>query len=447
MKNTPWARGDRRPTLPAGASDRADNHPVAYITKAFPRSSETFILDEILGLEEAGVDLLLCAVSDPGEAMVQPDVSRVASQVVYLRRRGRHSVTCDLLPTVAAHLGLMTRNPGRYGQAVTHLLRGADRRTAARHFADAGRLATHLRRARARHVHAAFAHTPASIAYYVHLLTGVPFSFAAHAKDLYRSNPQNLVRRTRAAELVLACSASATRELTMRAGLAARIVLAHHGVDADRFKPKPVPSVDGLPRSGLSVLAVGRLVAKKGYPVLLKAIAEVLQAGYPVRCEIIGQGEMDADLREQIERLGLASVVTLPGERTHQQLASAYRDADVFAQASVVLPDGDRDGIPNALLEAMASGLAVVASDVAGIPEVVTDSITGLLVPPGDPVALAATLIRLAAEPDLRARLGAAARRHVAEHFDRRVCLQRTAALLAAGPPRPPQFPTEAAAT
>jgi len=431
--------GQNRLMVPTGASDRARGGPIAYLTKAFPRASETFILDEILGLEAAGVDLRLYAVSHPSEAMVQPDVSKVASRVVYLRSAGRPSLARDVLPAVGAHLHLMVQHPRRYRQALAQLLRGADRRTAARHLVDAGRLATHLRRARARHIHASFAHTPASIAYYAHLLTGIPFSFAAHAKDLYRSNPQNLARRTREAELVLVCSTSAGQELTNRAGPAAPIVLAYHGVDTDRFKPTTVPLIDRLPRPELSILAVGRLVAKKGYPVLIEAIAEIRQTGCPVRCEIIGSGEKEVTLRQQIEHLGLARVVTLSAERSHQQLVSAYRNADVFAQTSVVLPDGDRDGIPNTLLEAMASGLAVVASDVAGIPEVVTDSITGLLVPAGDPVALAAALGRLAAEPDLRARVGAAARNQVVAHFDRRVCLQRTAVLLGALPPHTPR--------
>ena len=438
MTRTAWPRGVGRlsSALAARAPGRVGTGAVAYVTKGFPRSSETFILDEILGLERAGVDLHLYAVSDPGESTVQPDVSRVASRVVYLRRSGRCSGARDLLAGVAAHLRLVGREPRRYGRALAQLLQGADRRTAGRHFVDAGRLATEVRRVRARHIHAAFAHTPASIAYYAHLLTGVPFSFATHAKDLYCSNPRNLARRARAAELVLVCSASAAEALRSRAGPRARVVLVHHGVDLERFTPRSSPSDHDLPRSALAVLAVGRLVVKKGYPVLLEAIAEAGNAGCSVRCEIIGQGEMEAELRDQIDRLGLAGLVTLSAERPHQHLALAYRGADVFAQTSVVLPDGDRDGIPNALLEAMASGLAVVASDVAGIPEVVTSSVNGLLVPPGDPGALAAAFARLAAEPELRARLGAAARDTVVAKFDRRACLRRTASVLReASPP------------
>ena len=217
------------------------------------------------------------------------------------------------------------------------------------------------------------------------------------------------------------------------------MVLARHGVDVDRFSPSPSqspsrPAAPGGPEGerALRVLAVGRLVPKKGYPDLLEAVALVSRTGRLVRCDIVGDGELETGLRADIERLGLAGVVRLVGERTHQELAAAYRQADVFVQASVVLADGDRDGIPNTLLEAMASATAVVATDVAGIPEVVVDSENGLLVPAGDPKALADAVLRLADDPRLRARLGNAARGEVLARHDRRQCVQRVSELLAA---------------
>ncbi len=412
---------------------------IAYVTKAFPRASETFILDEILGLEASGIRLALFAMSDPAEPMVQPDVARVASTVTYLRPSGKWAARRRTVGNVAVHLGLAARHPRRYARALGRLVSGSDRRTAARHFLDAGRLALHLRRSGAGHIHAAFAHTPASVGYYAHILTGLPFSFAGHAKDLYRSNAHNLGRRAREARLVLACSASARRAVLDKAGPEVPVVLARHGVDVERFSPSPSPSpsrpaAPGGPEGerALRVLAVGRLVPKKGYPDLLEAVALVSRTGRLVRCDIVGDGELETGLRADIERLGLAGVVRLVGERTHQELAAAYRQADVFVQASVVLADGDRDGIPNTLLEAMASATAVVATDVAGIPEVVVDSENGLLVPPRDPKALADAVLRLADDPRLRARLGNAARGEVLARHDRRQCVQRVSELLAA---------------
>jgi glycosyltransferase involved in cell wall biosynthesis len=401
---------------------------VGYLTKRFPRLSETFILDEIIGLEAAGVALQLYAIADPAEAVTQPDVARVVSPVVYLRGTGRRGIPRGVATTVAAHARLVAADPSHYLAALRAARHERARTGTIRPFLDAGRLAVKLRRVHARHLHAAFAHGPASTARFVHLLTGLPFSFAAHAKDLYLSDPADLAAKAAAAEFVLVCSAAAAAALAERAGPAANIVLAYHGVDTDRFHPAPTPPQRRPPTDELRVLAVGRLVPKKGYPVLLEALGTLVAAGRPVRCEIVGGGPDRAELCRQIDHFGLGEVVTLTGSCTHQQVADAYRRADVFAQASVVLADGDRDGIPNSLLEAMASGLAVVASAVSGIPEAVDDGITGLLVPPDDPGALAAALADLGENNDLRARLGSAARARVVADFDRRVCAERVAA-------------------
>ena len=156
--------------------------------------------------------------------------------------------------------------------------------------------------------------------------------------------------------------------------------------------------------------------------------------GHTVSCTVIGSGDQRAELQELAERFGVSDVLELAGARTHQQIAAAYRDADVFVQASVVLANGDRDGIPNSLLEAMASGLAVVATDVAGIPEAVVPG-SGLLVEQGSARALADALASLVTDPDLRARLGAAARAHVVASLDRSACVAAIAPLFGGSPP------------
>jgi glycosyltransferase involved in cell wall biosynthesis len=411
------------------STEGEDGATIAYLTKRFPRLSETFILDEILGLEAAGVPLRLYAGADPGEAVTQPDVARVKSPVGYLHQPGFAPWLRAFGEACAAHAALLMRHPRRYLSALAHLLRHPDRRATVPHFVTAGRLVRRMRAERARHLHAAFAHTPADIAHYAHLLSGLPFSFAGHAKDLYTSNPVTLAARAQAAEFVLVCSESAARELERRCGTGARVVLQYHGVDAERFVPHVPPDRS---RDAVKILAVGRLVEKKGYPVLLDAIAAVARAGRRISLEIVGSGEQRKALEEQIHRLGLERIVTLTGARTHQQIATAYRSADVFVQSSVVLANGDRDGIPNSLLEAMASGLPVVASAVAGIPEVITEGVDGLLVPPGDAAALASALKRCVDSPQLCRRLGAAARAHVVAELDRRAAGRRVAGLFEA---------------
>jgi len=404
---------------------------VGYLTKRFPRLSETFILDEVLGLEAAGVPLRLYALAHPGEELVQPDVARVASPLVYLHPPGGWQLRAAIAgATIAAHARLLIREPRRYLGVLGYVVWKRHHLSSVRHFAEAGRLALLLEAEDAGHLHAAFAHGPASVAHFVHLLTGLPFSFSAHAKDLYLSAPDLLARKVAAAEFVLACSESAAASLRALSGTEARkIVLARHGVDTARFAPAPSPP--DPPGTSFRVLAVGRLVDKKGYPVLLEALAGLVKRGCPVSCRIVGAGPRRGELEAAIARLGLGSIVSLRGAMTHQQVAAAYREADVFVQASVVLADGDRDGIPNALLEAMASGLPSVASTVAGIPEVLRPG-CGLLVPPGDALALADALASLAADPALRRRLGIAAREQVVAHLDRLTCARAIAPLFGA---------------
>jgi len=414
---------------------------VGYLTKRFPRLSETFILDEILGLEAAGVPLRLYAIAHPGEEIAQPDVARVKSPVVYLRAPGDWLQSGrDIAATLAAHARLLGRSPRRYLGVVAYIARKRRHLSTVRHFAEAGRLVLLLEADDARHLHAAFAHGPASVAHFVHLLTGLPFSFSAHAKDIYVSAPDLLARKVAAASFVLTCSESAAAAMAAIAGPeAAKVLLARHGVDTTRFAPPASPPEPGS-QSPLRVLAVGRLVAKKGYPVLLQALAALAAEGRPVSCTVIGAGPDKAELEAMARHLEVSPLIRFLGSRTHQEIAASYLEADVFVQASVVLANGDRDGIPNSLLEAMASGLAVVASDVAGLPEVVVPG-CGLLVPPGDPAALAAAFELLAGDPALRRRLGQAARQHVASSLDRAECVRAIAPLFGS---RPGERPIEA---
>ena len=404
---------------------------VAYLTKRFPRLSETFILDEIIGLEDAGVPLRLYAIADPREDLVQPDVARVASPVTYLRAQGPRDRARVASATIAAHARLLARDPRRYLGIVAYIARERRHLSTLINFAQAGRLTLLVEADGARHVHAAFAHGPASVAHFVHLLSDLPYSFSAHAKDIYVSSPDLLARKIRDASFVLTCSRSAHDAITEIAGAdAAKVLLAPHGVNTERFAPRPTPRDDD---PTLRVLCVGRLVPKKGYPVLVGAIAQLVAQGRDVACTIVGAGPERDELADLASSLGVAPHIRFLGALATTAVAASYHEADVFVQASVVLANGDRDGIPNALLEAMASGVAVVASGVAGIPEVITPE-CGLLVAPGDPAALADALARLHDEPELRVRMGAAARRHVFDSFDRRACTQAIAPLFQPAP-------------
>lgn len=417
-------------------ADASSNRPtVCYLTKRFPRLSETFILDEILGLEANGLDLRLFAIADPHEATVQPDVARVRSTVTYLRTGAAIAPAVrDNLHFARGHARVLARHPVRWTRTAARLLGPERSRAMARHFVEAGGMAFDMERAGGGHLHAAFAHGPASTAYYVHLLTGHPYSFAAHAKDLYLSTPEVLAAKIDAASFVLACSHSAATELRRIAvahgGSDADVVYAPHGVDVDRFRPDP-DRLDGPdPDQPVRILAVGRLVPKKGYATLVSALAELAGRGVPFTCRIIGGGDLRDELEARLASVGIADRVELCGTRTQLEILDEYRRADIFVQASVVTPDGDRDGIPNSVLEAMSCGVAVVATDVAGIPEVVTDHRTGLLAHPADPIALADALAEAAGDRALRDHLGKSAREFVVDTFSRSECVRLPAALL-----------------
>ena len=412
---------------------------VCYLTKRFPRLSETFILDEILGLEANGVALRLFAVADPGEAEVQPDVRRVRSPVTYLRSDGgARGAVRDHLRFLRGHATLLRRNPRRWWTVARRAVLWGRSTALVRHFIEAGGLAREMERVGGVHLHAAFAHGPASTAYFVHELTGRSFSFAAHAKDLYLSTPRILGAKIAASTFVLACSESAADELrriaAAEAGTGADrpgdlVILAPHGVDVDRFLPSAQDAPAPGPPRPLRILAVGRLVPKKGYSVLIDALAALADQGVDFECRIVGDGNLRSQLQGEIRRHRLERRVELCGSRVHQEIAAEYGWADVFVQASVVLGDGDRDGIPNSVLEAMSSGVAVVATSVAGIPEVVHDGSTGLLVPPSDDRQLASAIAVLARNTGLRKRLGEGARQFVMDHHAKKTCIELPAAL------------------
>jgi glycosyltransferase involved in cell wall biosynthesis len=263
-------------------------------------------------------------------------------------------------------------------------------------------------------VHGYFAHAPAEVAARAAARLGVRYGFSVHARDARKVAPDELARRARAAACVVACNADVARELS-RTG--ARVQLVPHGVDLRRFRPRPVPSTKPL-----RLLAVGRLVEKKGFHFLVAAAARLK---FPFSLRIVGCGPERERLSALIDSHGLGERVTLCGARTHEELPEEYARAHAVVAPSIRDRAGDRDGLPNVVLEAMASARAVVASDVGAIGTAVAERETGLLVPPGDTAALADALELLAHEPDLRERLGRGARARVERDYEVGRCTER----------------------
>jgi glycosyltransferase involved in cell wall biosynthesis len=400
--------------------------PLGLLVNAWPKLSETFILEEVLGLERQDVPLRLYALAEPTDAITHGAVSRVRSPL------WRVPAMQPARALWRDHAAAATASPWRYARALALALRRG--RTGWQDFLRAGALALRLRRDGVGHLHAHFISRPADIAQLASGMAGVPFSISAHAKDIYLSRPADLRRRLGAARFTVTCTDANRRALSALAP-GADVGLMYHGIDRSVFHPSQRRSRDGTdaPR----VLAVGRLRAKKGLDTLIDACRLLHERGCRVRCEIVGYGEEHDALAHRIENAGLGRHVRLAGKLAREQVIDAYARADVFVQPSRITADGDRDGIPNVLLEAMAMGLPVVASAVSGIPEVVRDGVNGLLVPADAPLALADAIERVLAHPQQAAALGRAARDAVAEGFDNdrnlRALLQRLGAASACG--------------
>ena len=382
---------------------------VALLVKTYPKISETFILEEILGLERRGLQLHIFSLRRPSDDAAHAATKAVRAPVSYIPSDG----VSNAIPVIAAQLALMRKSPWRYLKTLLFLLRREERnRTQA--FLQAGYLANRLSEAGISHLHAHFASEPAGVAELVSKFADISYSISAHAKDIYLSSPASLRRKIRGALFTVTCTEYNRAHLASIAGAEATVLRMYHGVDLSRFCPNlSRGSLDERPL----ILSVGRLREKKGFAVLIEACRLVRDAGTAMRCQIVGYGEEHDKLKSLITRYALEDTVQLTGKMTHDELIELYRQTTVFVLPCQVASDGDRDGIPNVLLEALGMEIAVVSTNVSGIPEVIRDGVNGLLIAPNNAQALAVVMSRLLDSPALRKRLGVAGRRTVATKF------------------------------
>jgi glycosyltransferase involved in cell wall biosynthesis len=394
------------------------------VLKRYPRLSETFILQEILELEARGADLVLFAIMDPGEPVRNPRVNDVRAPVRYINRPFWHTLGRSLID----HIALAVHSPDRYRDAWRYFVQNRRSRGSIKHFMQSAMLARDIQRHSIDHLHAHFAHNPTSLARNASLFTGVPFSFTAHAKDLYTTPPDAIAAKAGLATFVATCTSFNARYLQEILDPAdrAKIHTVYHGVDVERFRPPPVRPVNPIP----VIVSVGRLVPKKGFQYLIEAAALLRERGCDFMLDIYGTGPLLDPLREQVAAAGLQPVVQFHGSRTQDDLIAVYERADIFTLAPHVTEDGDRDGIPNVILEAMSTGLPAVSTEISGIPEVIESGKSGILVPPADSRALADALESLISSAPLRCRLGEAARARICREFAASENVSALAALL-----------------
>jgi glycosyltransferase involved in cell wall biosynthesis len=413
---------------------------VAYVLKGYPRLSEVFIASEIYRLEREGIPIRLYVLKRREEEHHHPVVERIAARPKYLpdasslREQPFLPWLRQNLPSFSAPLRRTLRRRPRgvlraAAAAAAQSVRArrtrwsAPRKLYVKEFLRATALADALLdEPDVRHLHAHFAHGTTTVTWLAAMITGASFSFTGHAKDVWSPslNPAGLLRRKLlAASFAVTCTEANRRHLQ---GVApeATVHRVYHGLNAD-FAAL-LSSSNGRPdpaEGRLRLLAVGRLVPKKGFDVLLRACALLVEAGADVELELVGEdGEQGPALRRLASSLGLDGRVRFRGPRTQAELLAAYRSAWMLCAPSRIVGDGDRDGIPNVIAEAMASGLPVIATSVSGIPELVEDGVSGLLVPPDDPGALAGAVARVARDRKLARRLGEAGRSAVGERFD-----------------------------
>ncbi|MCW5745408.1 MAG: glycosyltransferase [Alphaproteobacteria bacterium] len=409
--------------------------PLAVVLKGYPRLSETFIAQEIEGLEHHGLRLLLVSLRHPTEDKRHPVHDRIRAAVSYLPEYLYQEPLRVLRGWWAAR-----RLPG-YRAARAQWLRDWRRDPTpnrGRRWGQALVLARELP-ADIRWLHVHFLHTPASVARYAAMMRGLGWSGSAHAKDIWTTPDWEIAEKLADCRWLATCTAAGRDRLAALAPSPDRVDLVYHGLDLSRLPLPPAarPSRDGSDAADpVVILSVGRRVEKKGFADVLDALA-LLPRDLHWRFEHIGGGPLGGALKAQADRLGLTERCHWHGAREQAFVFDAYARADIFVLASKIAGDGDRDGLPNVLMEAQSQGVACVATRVSAIPELVDDGDSGLLVPPSDPAALAAALEAVIRDPARRARLAARGNDIVRSRFSFESGVERIATRLEAGILRP----------
>ena len=381
---------------------------IGYVVKVYPRFSETFIVTELLAREAAGETLTVFALRPSQDARFHPELARVAAPVSYLPRPTKPSLLWAALREAEPWVG------EGIARALPDLLAAeADEAVAAI------ALAQRARQERLTHLHAHFATSAAVVARLASIITGIPYSFTAHAKDLFHESVDPVRLRSLVADASYVATVSAFNVSYLRVIApvhAEKIRLVPNAIEVDRFAYRRPERAAGP----LRVTAVGRLVEKKGFRVLLDAFAELRREGIEAELTLAGDGELAGELRDRVSALGLERVVRMPGPLPQSDVTNLLRDSDLFVAPCIIGADGNADGLPTVLLEAMATGVPCISTRVTGIPEVVIDGETGQLCPPGDSAALRAAIRRVATGDVDTVALAEAARALVEARHDAR---------------------------
>jgi colanic acid/amylovoran biosynthesis glycosyltransferase len=394
---------------------RLDGHEIAIVLKGYPRLSETFIAQEIEGLERTGARIRLFSLRHPTDRHRHPVHDRIRASVTYLPEYLYQE------PLRVLHAWWQVMRWPAYREAFRCWWRDFRRDPTAnrgRRFGQALVLAAEMGE-RPELLYSHFLHTPCSVTRYAARLLGLPFAISAHAKDIYTIPSWEAAEKLDEAVFTVTCTAGNAEHLRRLSQVPERIHLVYHGLELSHFEPAAHASDAGT----LRLLTVGRAVEKKGLDTIIAALA-LLPAGLDWRWDHVGGGELLPALKAEAERLGLSPRITWHGALPQPAILPLYRQADLFLLASRVTDSGDRDGLPNVLMEAASQAVPALATPVGAIPEFIEDGITGYLVESGNPAILAQRITALAAEPQALEQAGQAALERLRAEFAFDHCLQ-----------------------
>ena len=381
---------------------------LGYLYSRYPVLSQTFCDAEMLELERRGIPLVIASMYPPKTPIRHEYLTKLRAPVHYAPEKA----ALEKLVKSAKRKGrwpeaLVAEHERKYGPDYKAALRARN----ALFFVDL------FERERVSHIHVHFANRAAHTALFVKAISRIPFSVTAHGQDFMTDlGSAELLREICAGAEFVAAETDYSRDLlALQCPFSAdKIVRVYNGIPLRKFDRR----VANPPRSGaVRLISVGRLVAFKGFDVLIDACAELRRSGVDFLCEIIGDGELRDDLQARIASHDLGSVVTWSGERSQDYVLGALAGCDIFVLAAKVDDRGASDVFPTVIAEAMTTAKPVVSTTVAGIPELVAQEQTGLLVPPGEPHALAAAIAHLAKDGALREKMGQAGRERIETHF------------------------------
>lgn len=402
---------------------------IAFVLKGYPRLSETFIAQEIYLLEQRGFNIEIISLRQPREQIKQPINKLIRAHVIYVpedeKTLLRHFASVAASNFVMNPLGLAQAAVLAVKHALTDLQWSPIKRYLQVHW-----LLNHYRLTKLtppQHLHSHFLHTPTEFTHLWATAIARPFSISAHAKDIYTSRIGQLRRRINASTMLMTCTKYNFEFLRSISKIHRdKINLVYHGIDLDTFSAPIIRAKNNIPL----FVTVGRLVEKKGYTYILQALHRLRQDGIQFYYKIFGAGEEQKKLTEIIRQLQLNDCVELCGAVTQDEIINTLSRADIYINGSIEAENGDRDGIPNTLAEAMALSVPVVATQVSGIPELIDDGQHGILVPQRDALALKTAIALLIHDTRLAHSLAQAGRQRVGAIFDSHVCIETCAQLL-----------------